>query len=253
MHIQKYKKDKTNKYKVYIDDDEFIIYDDVIIKYNLLCKKEITEEELQEVLKTNDEYTSYYLCIRYINTKIRSEKEIKEYLKKKEISNEIIHKTIDRLKHNSFINDEIYAKSYINDKINLSYEGPKKIKDALIKNNIDDKIIIVYLDKITYDVWIDRINKYIDKKKKINHASESIFKKHMLSDLHNLGYSSDMINECINCIKIEDHDDLVKEYNKVKTKLEKKYSDNELKYKIKQKLYSKGYRIEDIEGVINED
>ena len=157
MHIQKYKKDKSNKYKVYIDDDEYTIYDDVIIKYNLLCKKEITEEELKEVLTTNDEYTSYYLCIRYINTKIRSEKEINEYLKKKDISNDIIDKTIDRLKHNSFINDEIFAKAFINDKINLSYEGPKKIKEVLIKNNIDNKIIDTYLDKITYDVWISKL------------------------------------------------------------------------------------------------
>ena len=41
MNITKFKKDKGNKYKVIIDNEEYILYDDTILKYSLLTKKNI--------------------------------------------------------------------------------------------------------------------------------------------------------------------------------------------------------------------
>ena len=95
MKIEKFIKDKNNKYKVIIDDEEYKLYDDVIIKYHLLTKKDIDDKFLKEVLSYNDELVSYYESIKYINRRLRSEKEIREYLKKKDISNDIINKTIN--------------------------------------------------------------------------------------------------------------------------------------------------------------
>ena len=74
MKIQKYVKDKQNKYKVIIDDEEYILYDDVIIKYNLLAKSDIDAISLREIITFNDELKSYYESIKYINKKLRSEK-----------------------------------------------------------------------------------------------------------------------------------------------------------------------------------
>ena len=90
MKIQKYIKDKQNKYKVVIDDEDYILYDDVIVKYELIRKSEIDEKTFKEMLALNDELFSYYESIKYINRKLRSEKEIREYLHKKNIANNII-------------------------------------------------------------------------------------------------------------------------------------------------------------------
>ena len=49
MKIIKYTKMKSNKYKVKIDDIEVKLYDDVIVKYQLLRKKEITDEEINGI------------------------------------------------------------------------------------------------------------------------------------------------------------------------------------------------------------
>ncbi len=49
MKIQKYIKDRQNKYKVVIDDEEYILYDDVIVKYNLLLKSEIDNSSFEEI------------------------------------------------------------------------------------------------------------------------------------------------------------------------------------------------------------
>ena len=94
MRIEKYVKDRENKYKVTIDGEVYTLYDDVIIKYALLMKSEIEKTLFDEIITLNDELKSYYDSIKYITKKLRSEKEIYEFLKKREIDESIIKKTI---------------------------------------------------------------------------------------------------------------------------------------------------------------
>ena len=79
MEIIKYKKDKDNTYKVYIDDEIVILYDDVIVKYNLLVNKDLTDELYEEIMQYNNFLDGYYKAIKYINTKLRTELEIRKY------------------------------------------------------------------------------------------------------------------------------------------------------------------------------
>ena len=85
MKIQKFVKDNGNKYKVYVDDEVYKLYDDIIVKYGLTMKSSIIQEELEKVLEENDKLSSYYESIKYISRKMRSTKEIKDYLTKKKV------------------------------------------------------------------------------------------------------------------------------------------------------------------------
>lgn len=242
MKIEKYSKGSANKYKVMIDSEEYTLYDDVIIKYELLLKKEISDKELKEIIKYNDELDSYYLAIKYITKKLRSEKEICEYLKKKEISEDVIIKTIKRLKDNKFLNDEVYLKAYINDQINLSNNGPLRITRNLSSLGIDDELIKDALDNIDQSIWDDKIDKYVSKKISNNHNSSSkMLKMKIINDLTNLGYDKESIQNIINKYDINDEDVYKKEYEKIKKQLAKKYEGYELERKIKERLYRKGF------------
>lgn len=254
MKIQKYVKDKQNKYKVYIDNEEYILYDDVIVKYELIMKKEISENDFKEMIKFNEEMTSYYDSIKYITKKLRSEKEIKEYLQKKGISESTINKTIKRLKETNFLNKEIYLKAYISDQLNFTNNGPKKIKQNLIKLGFDDEEVDEYINNIEESFWIEKIDKYINKKIKTNHnSSSSMLKIKITNDLVNLGYDKEQVTPLINKYDIIDEDILKREYEKAKKTLSKKYSGYELNQKIKEKLYRKGFKISDFKDVDYED
>lgn len=248
MKIEKYVKDKQNKYKVTIDGEVYTLYDDVIVKYALLMKSEIDKSLFDEIILLNDELKSYYDSIKYITKKLRSEKEIHEFLKKKEISESVIKKTIKRLKDNNFLNEDIYLKSYINDQINLSNNGPKKIKNNLIKLGLDEEKINEYLNNIDKKIWQDKIDNYIAKKIKVNHTSSSyMLKVKMQNDLVNLGYDKEMIMLSISHYDIIDTDICSKEIEKARKELSKKYSGYELEQKIKMRLYRKGFKISSIE------
>lgn len=243
MKINKYIKGSSNKYKVIIDDETYTLYDDVIIKYNLLMKNEIDEKTFNEMINTNNELLGYYESIRYITKKLRSELEIYEYLHKKEIPEDIIKKNIKKLKENGFINDEVFLKCYISDQLNLTNHGPLKIKKSLIKLGIDESLVNDAINNIDDDLIYNKINNYIDKKIRLNHNSSSyMLKVKIQNDLINLGYDKSLINDILNMKEINDDEVYKNEYEKIKNKLSKKYSGEELEYKIKAKMYAKGFR-----------
>ena len=244
LKIIKFKKDKGNKYKIYLDNELIIdLYDDVIIKYNLISNKEINNKLLEEITTYNTFLDGYYKAIKIINKRLRTKKKIENYLTKQNIKKEEINKIINLLEKDNYLNQDLYIKSYISDQYNLTLNGPIKIKKDL--NNLGiNKDIDNYLNK--YD-WNIRIDKIINKKIKLNNKlSNNALKNKIINDIINLGYEKEIIEKKLETIEFNDNDILIKELNKIKNKYEKKYKDNELKYKVINYLYRKGFNIEDI-------
>lgn len=241
MNIVKYKKLNSGKYQVILDNNEkIILYENVILDNNLLLTKKI--DNIENLLKENDKYTIIDQGIKYVSIKVRSVKEIKDYLLKKGYHIDDILNVITKLKEKKYLNDDYYTKCFINDKINLSLDGPKKIEKYLLNNLIDEKVISKYLVEFTEKMQRDKINKYINKMIKSNKNSLYVFKNKLLINLINLGYEKEIIDDCINGIKIDNEISLKeKERIKLRNKLSRKYSGNELERKINEKLYQKGF------------
>lgn len=251
MKIKKIQKQKDNKYKLIMDGgDTLITYDDVILKHQLLYNKDISNEFYSELSKDTLYYSFYNKVLKFIQKRIRSKKEIIDYLEKNNISDEFSSKIIDTLMKNGFINDEKFCKAYIYDKIYLSSIGPNKIYKELIEHRIDDSIIKRYLDEIDDDVIYNHLYKLIDKKIKQNHKySRSILKQKIISYYLEQGYLKEMISLIFDELYEEDITIIDKEYRKLKDKLSKKYKDKELEYQLVSKLYQKGFLKEEIDKI----
>lgn len=241
MKIVKYKKISGNKYQVTLENNEKVnLYEDVILDKELLLKKEI--DDLETLLNANNKYDIYEQALKYINVRLRSVYEMKEFLVKKGYLEDDINKTIDKLIKNGYLNDEYYSKCYINDRFNLSLDGPLKIKKYLESMNINYDVFYKYLEVFSDEVVCERINKYLSKQLKVNKKSIYIFKNKMLINLYNLGYEKVDINRALMNINSANQDELkLKEEEKLYKKLSRKYSGEELKRKVREKLYQKGF------------
>lgn len=239
MQINKFKKIGNNKYKIIFDNTELVLYEDIILKYDLLIRKEVNEKLIDEIINENNYYSAYDKSLSYIESKLRTKKEIIEYLKRLGYDNKYIDYSIEKLNKLGLLNDKLYVNSYINDKINLSLDGPYKIKNNLMNLEIDESVIDEYLNKIDDSIWDKRVDKIIDKKKNVmNNKSYYMFVNKMKNDLYNLGYSKELIDNKINNIKYESNA-LEKDFNKAI----KKYND---KNKIINYLMRKGYSYDEI-------
>lgn len=248
MKIIKYKKMSKGRYKITFDTSEVILYEDVIIRNNLLLLKDIDLETLEKVLKENREYEAYDLSLSYIEIKLRTEKEIRDYLEKKGFDSFLVDETINKLRKDNLINEKFYTEAFVNDKVNLTTWGPFKIKRALLDLGISDEIVDDYLYKIDTNIFKDKLDKIVNKKM-ISMKNKSLYmiKNKLNNDLFDLGYDKDMISEILSKLEKDDSESMKKEASKAYDKYSKKYSGKELEMKIKSHLYAKGFKVDTLD------
>lgn len=198
MKIIRYEKKGNNNYNIYLDNNKKItINEDVILKHKLLYKKEIDEFLLEEIIKDNNNYDIYNKCVKYIGVRLRSINEIREYMQRKNVEDSLIEDTITRLINNKLLDDEIFTKAFIKDKLNFTTMGPYRIELELKKHHIDNNIISKYINDIDYNILENKINKQITKLIKSNKNKPNL-KNKIYTNLLNLGYSSELILDNLN-------------------------------------------------------
>ena len=243
MKIEKISKLKSGKYKIRLSNNETLTtYDDVILNHGLLFHKDIDDETYLKIKSDSEYYNLLNSAVKYISKRLRSEKEMIGYLEKKTLDTYIIDNIIDDLKRQNFINDERFARAYINDKLTLSNVGIIKIKHDLEILGVSREIIEDEISHIDNNNTNDKLEKMIIKKISHNHKySNYILKDKIINEMVNLGYDRTLVIELIDKYIKDDKDIYEKEYTKLYNKLKHKYQGKELEYQVKQRLYIKGF------------
>lgn len=250
MEIKNIKKLKSGKYKIELDNKEKVItYDNIILNKNLLFNKKIDDKTLNEIYVENDYYDIYNKVLKYISTKIRSKKEIEEYLKKFNIETSDFNKIIKDLENIKLIDDMAFAKAFISDKIYLSNNGKLKIKRELLEHNIDEALIDEIISSYNDEIFKEKLSKLMNKKIKTTKYTGNVLKQKFIYEFGNLGYESEMIVDVFNDMHINSN--IENEADKIYKILVKKYEGKNLINKLKNKLYSKGYSLDEINNIID--
>ena len=248
MKVIKYKKLANSRYKVYLEDNhELLLYEDVILKYNLLIRKDIDESLIIEMDKYNQECDVYYVGLNSIKNRFRSTYELKNILLKKEYPSDLVDKAIEKLTRQGYLNDRSFTKAFINNQMITTNNGPFKIKRELLEKKIDESIIDEEIEVFTEEEQSLKIHKLIEKFIKNNHTRGGVvLKQKIYNDLKTLGYDISLINSIISKYEFTNNTDIAKkEYEKLYRKYSRKYTGDELKYKIREKMYLKGLTYEE--------
>ena len=72
----------------------------------------------------------------------------------------------------------------------------------------------------------------------------------MINELIESGYDKEEIINELDNYKIDETNNIKKDYEILLKKLSKKYKNEELKYQLKNKLYSKGYNYDSIKEIV---
>ena len=200
MKIEKYEKTGKDKYRLYLDNGEVIdTYDAVILKNDLLLKKEINTSIYQAIVTASIIQEHYLACLKYITIRIRSTKEIIDYLRRKKVDEETIEIIIEKLTKEQALNDDYFCKCFMKDKLKFTTMGPYRIIAELKKHQIDSKIIEKYSNLMDEDIIREKIIKLVDKQIKANHKLDKYkLRNKIYNHLLGLGYSSNKVVEVLN-------------------------------------------------------
>lgn len=200
MKIEKYGLTKKNIYNVYLSNGEVLELNGKVITDNeLLIKKDIDNELYDKLKRDNTICILVDTSVKYIDRRLRSINELRDYLKNKEEDTIIIEEVIDKLIDYKYLDDDRFTKAFIKDKLNFTNWGDYKIKNELKRLGVSEEIIYNNISNIDDNIYYERINKIIDKDISTNKKYGGIkLKNKIYNHLLTLGYSKEKVISIIN-------------------------------------------------------
>lgn len=200
MKIEKYEKTGKDKYRLYLDNGEVLdTYDNVILKNDLLLKKELSLSDYQIVIEESNIEGHYLACLKYISVRVRSSKEIRDYLRRRNVLDSDIDIIVEKLIKDKALNDDYFCECFIKDKLRFTTMGEYRIVNELKRHQISDEVIYKYSYLMDEEIILDKINKLVDKQIRSNRKLENYkLRNKIYNHLLGLGYSSDRIVEVLN-------------------------------------------------------
>lgn len=244
MTIKMFKMKQKGLYELVMDNGKiYSFYEEIILKYELLLSKQIEDKLLPSLLEENKKYECYYKGLERLNKKAETKSSLTRYLLGKGYNDKEIEFVREKLESQGYLNDSNYASSYVNNKVLTTSWGKGKIKKQLLQKGVSENDCDNALESYSKDIELEKLVKRINKKIRSNHdKSNRVLTMKLESDLVSEGFSKELINKALGEADFGDDSDIAKRtYEKLLTKLGRKYEGRELEYKVKQKMTSLGF------------
>lgn len=266
-YIVKMIKSSNDCMKVYLDSEGneneealLISLEDYMLFH--VKKDDIMEAYIYDVLKEKERMIiAYRMCIRCLQTKDRTRKEMYDYLiqqEKVELNIKQINDLIEHLEEKGYINDEAYMIVQINRLSNALY-GKQKIIRSLVSKGIPYADVEKNLGSLDEEDEISKACKQANKyMMSIRNKSVQNKKEAIRSKLYRDGYSSSQIQKVLHTLNFEEdilleRINVIKAVEKARRSYIRKYEGKELRNKMITSCLRKGYLYDDIAVAIEEE
>lgn len=254
-------KRSKHRYNIFIDEGQgekfgFSVDEDILIEFNLRKDLELDDAMITRLLQQDTLHKSYAQVINYLGYRMRTKKEIHDYLVKKEVDQEhiiqIIHKLIDR----KLVDDREFANLFVRTRIQSSTKGPGLVKRELIEKGVTALIADQAIEQYSYGIQYEKASKLMEKrlKKSSRHSFRKQQEQLQVALMRN-GFTQEIIRDVLENIDDADVDAEIEALNyhgeKLLRRHEGKFSGHELKNKVKESLYRQGFKIESINNFLD--
>jgi regulatory protein len=131
-----------NRYSVYVDEQySFSMSESALIESGLHSGVELTRQDLDGYKKLSLDDKLYSQALRYVAMRQRTAWEIRFFLERKGAAPSLLDQILNKLSIVGLIDDEKYARAYINDRLLLRPTSRRKIIMELKKKRIPDDVI----------------------------------------------------------------------------------------------------------------
>ena len=256
MKITKLEK-KKRLYLLELDSGQTCyITEDTIVRFMLTKGKEISAEELTEIKSFAQFSYSKNLALYHISFKARTEKEVRDYLAKHEVNENIIPKVIQSLKDDNWINDRQYAQAIINSNQLSGDKGSYMLMQKISQKGVAKSIIQEVLQEFDMTEVAERTAEKLLKKYQGKLPARALQDK-IIQGLTNKGFSYSEAKTAFDQLDSQVEEETVqelifKELDKQYPKYSRKYEGYELKQRLTQVLARKGYDFSDIASALRE-
>ena len=135
-------KRRPHRRSVFIDGKfAFGLDDEVVAKFGLKKGQDVNEPTLKKIRLGESGNKAKETALRFLSFRRRTEKEIKDKLKQKGFDENIIKRTVEKLKEYDLINDLEFATAWVKERLEYKPRGKKLLRQELWKKGIKKEII----------------------------------------------------------------------------------------------------------------
>ncbi len=193
-------KRKEGKFNLFLEGRfAFSLPLEVVVREGLKENQEIAEEKVATLIKESDFSSIFDKVLKFLSFRPRSEFEIKEYLLKKNVGEETLRLVMQKLKQVGLVNDEAFAKWWIEQRSVFRPTGLRLVKYELRRKGVAEEIISLLLAEArpkAADALL--AEKLIEKKlARLKNLPENELKQKLYTSLSQRGFALEVIEEAV--------------------------------------------------------
>ena len=183
LKIQKHNKERVN---VYLDDD-YAFAVTVLVAATLKKGLFLTDTEIEQFKGQDERNKAYNQAIRFLGFRARSQQEMERYLQNKGYAPEVIADTINRLLNEHYLDDEDFARYWLENRERFRPRGQQALRYELRQKGIAAEVIEIALadldeDELAWSAVEPKLSQW-------QGLSEEEFKKKMFGFLSRRGFT----------------------------------------------------------------
>lgn len=198
MQIQKNNKTRAN---IYIDGEfAFALEMLTVMKLGLKIGSEVSFDRINEAIADSERTVAFDKAINYLSRGMKTCKQMREYLNGKGFQPDVVNIVISKLVDYKYIDDEYYAKTYVEQ--NLATKGERRLKQELQQKGIPQRITEQYC-VMESDVETENAQRLADKYMRNKPCDLKTLQK-LQRYLLGRGYGYDVVNGVMRNFKVID-------------------------------------------------
>lgn len=243
---------RKGRYNVFLDGKyAFPVAEATLIEFRLMNGTELDDLQIKQIQDSENINKAYGDAVNYLSYQLRTKKEIKDYLYKKEYHRDAVDTVIGKLEDLHYLDDAAYAKSYINTQLRTTANGPKIMEQKMVQKGVPNNIIQDKLAEIDEDILLENAVEFAKKQaRKQKRASFQQMLTKIRQSLYQKGFGNEIIEEAIKSLDLEADED--EELDKLTTLVEKVKHRYDNPAKLINYLMTKGYHYDEIKRVLEE-
>jgi regulatory protein len=191
LRVQKRNKDRVSVYL----DGEFAFGLSRIVAAWLHTGQELSDEKIAELKAQEDVEIALQRALNFLSYRPRSEKEVRQNLKKHKHTQAVIDEIVERLVRGRLVNDENFAGLWVENRSEFRPRGSRMLRAELRQKGISDQVIeetLSDLDEPSLALKAAR-----KKSRRFRELEKDEFRKKMYSFLARRGFHYGVISEVV--------------------------------------------------------
>jgi regulatory protein len=162
------------------------------VNLNLKVSQEFTEKEIKQLVKKANYAKTSDKLLRFATLRPRSEKEIRLWFAKHKVHESIHEKLLNKLKHLELLDDEKFAKWWVEQRIQFKSKSKREIIQELKYKGISKIVIDETLSSASYEEDKHARDLLSKKAYKWQKLDESVTRRKMIEYLSRKGFDWDV-------------------------------------------------------------